>query len=120
MIIFIIGFLIFQAFIILVIMFFLRLALQNNLIEIAIHEFEMMFAHNLDPAINEIEVITFAQLKPSLQDRIRQAANKKFRRTIKLSIKQDRGIKGGLIIKFGNKTIDASLINRLRECGWAK
>ena len=120
MIIFILEFLAFQAFVILVIVFFLRRALHNNLVESAIHEFEVMFAHDLDPSIDEVEVICCSHLKSSLQDRILQAANRKLKKTIKLSLKQDRSMKGGLVIILGTKTIDASLINRLRESGWAK
>lgn len=120
MTLFILGFIFFQIFIILVIVFFLRRALQNTLIESAIHEFEVTFAHDLDPDLSEIEVIVFSHLKPSSAERIRQAASRKLRKTVKLSIKQDKAIRGGLILKFGNKTIDSSLNNRLKECGWAK
>ena len=117
---FILGFVVFQGVIILIIVFFLRMALQKNLVEFAIHQFETMFGHTLDPDLDEIEVITFSPLKRSLQDRLQQAANKKLGKNVKLSIRQDRNIKGGLIIKCGKKSIDTSLLNRLKESGWAK
>lgn len=120
MILFIIGFVFFQLFVIMVIAYFLRRALQNNLVEIAIHQFEVSFAHELDPDIDEIEVIVFTRLKHSFEERIRQAASRKFKKTVKLSIKQDKAIKGGLILKIGDKIIDSSLYTRLKECGWAK
>ena len=114
------GFMVLQVFVFMAIFYFLKHSLQKNLVEMAIHQFEMLLPHDLDPAINEIKVVAFSPLSLSLQERLRHSAIKKLRKEVRVSVMQDKGIKGGLIIKCGSKIIDTSLINRLKECGWAK
>ena len=116
----IMSFVVVQVVIFLVVVYFLKKALHQNLINMAIHQFEVMFAHQLDPAINKIEVMCFSQLPSGVKERIQQAVIKKFKKPVEVVFSMDKLIKGGMIIRVGKTTIDASLASRLKESGWAK
>ena len=107
----------FQAVIIGSIVFFLRRKLFSGLQEETVHQFEVLYAHELPSGLTEIEVVSCGDLPQTLRDRIAQSAAKKFGRPIEIKALKDPFIRGGLIIRAGAKVIDGSLRTKLKEGG---
>ena len=104
----------------LIIAFVLLKILDRQLTESAVHQFEVMFAKELDGSLEEIVVVVCNKISVRTHNRIQSAAFKKFGREIPLTIRQDTHMRGGLIIKLNQLTLDYSLMNRLRDSGLVK
>ena len=104
----------------LIIAFVLMKILDHQLTESAVHRFEVMFAKELDGNLQEIVVVVCSKMSARTHNRIQSAAFKKLGREIPLTIQQDKHIRGGLIIKLNQLTLDYSLMNRLRDSGLVK
>jgi F-type H+-transporting ATPase subunit delta len=63
----------------------------------------------------EAEVVTIAPLSEQQQERLETALKRRFERDVKLTWKQDKTILGGIIIRAGDRVIDASVRSRLGD-----
>ena len=109
-----------QIIVISIIIFVLIKILDYQLRESAVHQFEVMFAKELDFNLKEIVVVVCKTLSPRIKTRIQTAVSKKLGREIPLIIKQNKNIKGGLIIQLNELILDYSLIGRLRDGGFVR
>ena len=103
-----------------IIAFVLMKILDRQLTESAVHRFEVMFAKELDGNLEEIVVVVCSKISARARGRIQSAAFKKLGREIPLTIRQDKHMRGGLIIRLNQLTLDYSLMNRLRDSGLVK
>ena len=99
------------------IIFVLKRLLDRQLIETAIHKVETLNPNKIDPQCDEVDLIVFAELDKENQERIIHAFDSKIAKRVKLNVSKDRSLKGGMIIKFKDQTIDHSVAGRLRETG---
>lgn len=109
-----------QIVVISIIVFILKKVLDQQLIESAIHKLEVMDANRIGQDLIELNVITYEILDEKDRKRISDALYKKTNRHITLAVAQDKKIKGGIIIKLKNTTINHSLLSRLQESGMVK
>ncbi len=117
---FIVGVLVLQIVIIVIIFVVLLKILNRHLTESALHQFELLFSEKIDPKIQEIVVVIPQDLSLEAKERIEQAAFKKFSRNVSLVVQNDPRIKGGMIIKLNDFSIDCSLASRLKDSGFVK
>ena len=103
-----------------VIVFVLIKILNRHLSESAVHQFELLFSKEVDPALDEVTVVVCKNISPKTVHRIERSVFKKFKKELPIVVHQDKKIKGGMIIKLNDRTIDCSLVTRLRESGWIK
>ena len=94
--------------------------LNRHLTESALHQLELFFPKEIDPKILEIVVIIPKVLSARAKERIEQAASKRFGKDVSLVIQNDPRIKGGMMIKLNDFTIDCSLASRLKDSGFVK
>lgn len=114
------GILGFQLVIVIVILGVLLKILNRHLTESALRQFELFFLKETDPKIQEIVVVTPGNISAQAKGRIEKAAFKKFSPNVSLVLQNDPQIKGGMIIKAGNFSIDCSLASRLKDSGFVK
>ena len=98
-----------------VVVFVLKKMLDHQLVEIAVKKFEACKLGAEDQKLNGIIVLATAPLKPSVQERLSQSAEKKFNRQMQLFVKKDKTLRGGIVIKLHSIVIDYSVTGRLRE-----
>lgn len=107
-----------QLVIIVIIFVVLLKVLNRHLAESALRQLELLFSKEIDPKIQEIIVVIPKDLSAKARERIEQAAFQKFSRNVSLVIQNDPRIKGGMIIKLNDFTIDCSLASRLKDSGF--
>ena len=109
-----------QIAVIAIIIFILLKILNRHLIELGIHDFEVMLAKEIAVDLTEIVLVTCQPLAASAVKRIEQSVCKKLNRSVKVLVEVDKKIKGGIIIKLNKRILDYSLISRLKESGFIK
>ena len=107
----------FQILIFGIIVFVLYKLLNRNLIEGAVHQFEVMASRHLDPDLKKVTVICYKNVSEKNINRILRAAEKNLARKIEIEIEMNKRLKGGLIIRVKDVELNFSLMNRLRESG---
>ena len=100
-----------------VIIFILKNILDGILIDVAIKKLEVMRPEELGLNLTQVEVTTHNTLRDVHKNKITYLLSRKCNKQISLVTKVDPRIKGGMIIKLLNSTIDCSLVTRLRESG---
>lgn len=106
-----------QAVAISVIVFVLKILLDKQLQEDAVHRFEVLSNSALEKSPNEIVVTVTSSLKEVFHERILRAFKKKTSQDAKIVVTINKNIKGGLVIQCGRLIIDSSLTARLKESG---
>ena len=117
---FIAGVLGLQLVLLVIIFAVLLKVLNRHLTESALQQLELLFSKEIDPNLREIVVVIPKDLSARARERIEQAAFKRFSKNISLVVQNDPQIKGGMIIKSNDFTIDCSLISRLKDSGFVK
>lgn len=100
-----------------VVIVILKMILNRHLQELAIKKFELL---KVDANEEKLEILTLVapgEIPLALQKRIGHLCVKKFGRLLRLSLKKDPALKGGLIIQLKTTVIDYSLVSRLKEGG---
>ncbi len=110
----------FQIIVIGIIVFILGFLLNHSLMESAVHRFEVMFASEFDPQLPEVVVVVANQCPSKMLERIERSAAKKRGQPVKVTIRREPRIKGGMIILLNQKLIDFSLLKKLQESGFVK
>ena len=103
-----------------IIIFVLLKILNRHLIELALHQLELLFAKEVDQGVQKIVVTVVKTLPDASKKRIESAVYKKLGRTVPLVVEVNPQIKGGMIISINSLTIDCSLISRLKDSGFVK
>ena len=103
-----------------IIIFVLLKILNRHLIELALHQLELLFAKEVDQGVQKIVVTVVKTLSDASKKRIESAVYKKLGRTVPLVVEVNPQIKGGMIISINNLTIDCSLISRLKDSGFVR
>lgn len=85
------------------------LADNNRLVFLA--DIQAYFAELLDEhqGVSRGEMITAIDLEPEIQDELKNSLEEKIRRQLILDYAVDPGILGGLVLKIGDRVLDASL-----------
>ena len=106
-----------QLIVISIIAFVLLKVLNNILIEMAIEQFERLPKNYFDQDQKELMVVAARNMAKHFEGRLSQAVSKKFDRPIRIAIREDKKIRGGIMIHLKDSVIDGSLHNRLKESG---
>jgi len=106
-----------QIIVIGLIIFFLKRRLDKQLIELAVQKFGMLSPENVSPEQKDVVVITFRKLSEETRGKLLSTGHKRLDRMFNLIAKEDKAIKGGMIIKFKDFSIDYSLASRLKDSG---
>jgi len=106
-----------QIVVIATIIFFLKKRLDKQLVELAVQKFGMLSPENVGPEQKDVLVITFRKLSEEIRGKLLGMGQKRLNRMLNLIVKEDKAIKGGMVIKFKDFSIDYSLASRLKESG---
>ena len=109
--------LLFQFFVAVIVIFILKKILNHQLTNLAVKKFEYV---KLDADESKLEMLTLiasGKISLMIQAKIAQLCVKKFDHPIKIILKTDKTLKGGLVIQLKKTVIDYSLIGRLKEGG---
>ena len=98
-----------------IVIFVLKKILDHQLVELALKKFGNCQLNAEDQKLNGIIVLATSVLKPAIQTRLNQIVEKKFKRPMQLFVKEDKTLRGGIVIKLNSVVIDYSLTGRLRE-----
>lgn len=115
--IFLITIFVLQLIVIALIIFALKKRLDRQLVELAIQKFELLSAGHIGPEEKDVVVVTTRKLEDGARRQLLNIGIKKVHRTLNFVAREDKAIKGGMIIKFKNFSIDYSLASRLKESG---
>jgi len=99
------------------IIFFLKGRLDKQLVDLAVQKFGMLSPENVSPEQKDVLVITFRKLSEETRGKLLRAGYKGLNRVFNFIVKEDKAIRGGMIIKFSDFSIDYSLASRLKESG---
>ena len=97
-----------------IIFFVLRKILDRELVELALERFDRYKPEDELKSVKEIYVITYKPLSQLVNTRLSQLVNKKFQQA-RLVLKEEKRIKGGMVVQIGSYTIDMSLLSRLKN-----
>lgn len=99
----------------LTIQFFVRLAKNRRLALTAI--VAELFAYKVEQSRGELtaEVISALPLKAGDQESLTKSLSKSTGKKVKLKVKENADILGGLIVKLGGKMLDASVAGRMER-----
>ncbi len=112
------GIIIIQIIVMLVIIIVLWRVLNRQLVELAIEKFELFSKDGWTQEQNQLEVIVASNIDKVFEQKLVKAVQKKLNKPVSIAVKQDRSIKGGMIMYLKNGTvIDYSLRSRLKESG---
>lgn len=101
-----------------VIVVILKRILDGNLADLAIGQLEsgrVNFKKSFDSPNVKFVVITHKKIDEIYRDRILKALAKNMAGKVEVDFQIDAKILGGMIIRFGDNTVDYSLIDRLRR-----
>ena len=96
------------------IVFFLKKALNKELVDTTLERFEALVPDDNLAKIAEIKLRFYSQLSESAQQRVKRTLERKFPQA-KLILEKDRSIKGGLVLELGGVRVDGSLSDRLNH-----
>jgi len=108
-----------QIIVIIIVVSVLRKLFHRQLVDSAIHEFEVAYKLQISNRPLVIQVVFPKALDQKMKDRLVQIAKHKFGENIKFDYAIDPLMRGGLIIKYSDKTIDHSVRSRLKQSGLA-
>lgn len=106
-----------QLILIAAIVFILKKILDKFLVDDALTRIEALQPDSIDKDLKDVVVMTYRDLNAKTQKRISDAFYRKTNKIVPLLVQKDRNLKGGLIIKMKDNTIDCSLITRLKQSG---
>lgn len=89
--------------------------IDELLIENFIEEFKGMDKANIPPSVEEVVLVTRAELSKDLLETITDSIEQRSGRKLKFNQEVDPQVVGGLVIKFGSLTLDGSVAGKLEE-----
>ena len=92
---------------------FLKKILDEDLIELAV---EKLKNSQLNPALNEVVIISYKRMKDATKSRIEREIKLK-RDKLSVRFSESKELKGGVVIQMGENIIDCSLLTRLKNLG---
>lgn len=99
-----------------VVLNFLKLLIKKNRFsEIASIQKSFHTRFEAKKKIREVTVLVSRSLTEEAEKKLRALLNKKLASEIRLAVKTDPSLIGGLVLRFDGREIDASYKNRLRE-----
>lgn len=93
----------------------MKTALNNQLIDEALSEFEALDIGQVPEQAGEAGITTPAPLSPEAGKKIRMILQKKVGRAIEIRETVKKGMAGGIVLSLGSLVIDGSLDSRLEE-----
>jgi F0F1-type ATP synthase delta subunit len=109
--------LLFQFFVAAIVIFVLKKILNHQLEELAVKKFEYLKLDADEEKLEALTLIASGTIPLAIQKKVEHLCTKKFGHPLKLILKTDKNLKGGLIIQLKKTVIDYSLIGRLKEGG---
>ena len=98
-----------QALVAAVVIFILKQLLDKELIEAALEKFQ-----GLDTGKDTADIrVRLGKMDARARERFEDLARRRFPRA-RLTVEQDEGLKGGVIITVGSEQLDFSVANRLK------
>ena len=110
----------FQILVAAVVISILKMILSRQLEELAVKKLEYMKIEGEDAATEVLTVVAPGNVPLFIQNKIARICQKKFGHPLKINIKINKGLRGGLVIALKKTIIDYSLIGRLKEAGIIK